>query len=397
MTRAPERRGAPRAWVPDDPDAPIPVAFHAPMKPPDHPTPSGDRRIARLTLEALTRAGFAPRLASTLRTLEMKGDRARQQALMAEADLEVERLLEDYSKAPPALWFTYHNYWKAPDLVGPKVAAALGIPYVCSEASHSPKRMTGPWAGFAETALDAFRGAAMVYWTTERDRPGLAEAIQGGLSGSRKLRRLPAFTDAGPRPARLGQAGDLRGPLRLLAVAMMRPGDKLASYQALADALSELDDIDWRLSVIGDGEERRRVREMFDECAGRVDFAGRVDDPARLRKAYEASELLVWPGVGEGFGMVYLEAQAAGLPCLAEDRPGPRDVILGPGFGAETALPAPGDPGAFADAIRRAARRREALAARGTAARLFIEQRHSIEAAAAQLRRELRGLIGLPA
>ena len=33
------------------------IAFYAPLKPPDHPTPSGDRRIARLFVEALGRAG----------------------------------------------------------------------------------------------------------------------------------------------------------------------------------------------------------------------------------------------------------------------------------------------------------------------------------------------------
>ena len=29
------------------------VAFYAPLKPPDHPVPSGDRRVAQLFLQAL--------------------------------------------------------------------------------------------------------------------------------------------------------------------------------------------------------------------------------------------------------------------------------------------------------------------------------------------------------
>ena len=37
------------------------IAFYAPMKAPDHPTPSGDRHIARLTLQALARAGEGER------------------------------------------------------------------------------------------------------------------------------------------------------------------------------------------------------------------------------------------------------------------------------------------------------------------------------------------------
>lgn len=365
------------------------IAFHAPMKPPDHPAPSGDREIARLTLRALELAGFAPVLASTLRTLDMHGDRLRQHALMNEADLEVERLLEAYRPDPPALWFTYHCYWKAPDLVGPRVAAQLGIPYAVSEASHSHRRLSGPWGWFAEESLRALRAAELVYWTTERDRPGLQAALHDAARPGRRLRQLPAFIDPGPRPDRGAQRPDPTGPLRLLSVAMMRPGDKLASFRALADALSLLGGVDWRLAIIGDGPMRGAVRAMFDPFAGRVEFAGRVDDPDRLRAAYEASELLVWPGVGEGVGMTYLEAQAAGLPCLAEDRPGPREVIL-----ADLALPPPGDPAAFAADIARAAQDRDALALRGRAARLHVETRHSIAAAAQRLRADLGALIG---
>ncbi|MEO1722987.1 MAG: hypothetical protein AAFR84_11325, partial [Pseudomonadota bacterium] len=39
---------------------PVPVAFYAPMKSPDHPTPSGDREIARHLLTALSAAGANP-------------------------------------------------------------------------------------------------------------------------------------------------------------------------------------------------------------------------------------------------------------------------------------------------------------------------------------------------
>ncbi|MGG7567995.1 glycosyltransferase family 4 protein [Rhodovulum sp. DZ06] len=366
------------------------VAFHAPMKPPDHPTPSGDREIARLTMRALDMAGFAPFLATSLRTLDMEGDRLRQSALKAEADLEVERLVESFAAAPPALWFTYHNYWKAPDLVGPRVAEALGIPYVISEASHSAKRLAGPWSFFAEAARGALDAAARVYWTTGRDRPGLARAM--GETARDRLAPLPPFIDIGPRPAMRDGREDADGPLRLLTVAMMRRGDKSASYARLADALALLDGTAWRLSVIGDGPERPVIQEMFDRFEGRVEFSGLVEDPALLREAYEASELLVWPGVGEGIGMVYLEAQAAALPCLAEDRPGPRDVVLAGGM-----LPAPGDAAGLAAAIRDAAADRGALAERGRAARLWMEQRHSLEAAASRLRADLGALIGASA
>ncbi len=50
------------------------------------------------------------------------------------------------SKGKPDLWFCYHPYYKAPDLIGPKLASAFAIPYVTAEASYSSRRNIGVWA-----------------------------------------------------------------------------------------------------------------------------------------------------------------------------------------------------------------------------------------------------------
>ncbi|HSF95762.1 MAG TPA: glycosyltransferase family 1 protein, partial [Thermohalobaculum sp.] len=193
------------------------IAFYAPMKPPDHPNPSGDRHIARLTLKALALAGFDAECVSRLRSLDMAGDPAVQAQTIRAADTEGARLIAELRADPPALWFTYHCYYKAPDLLGPAVTRALGIPYAISEASVSPKRREGAWAGFAALSDTAISQADRLFWTTLRDRPGLEAAGHAA-----KMVHLPAFLDPGPavapRPA--GQ------PLRLLTIAMMRPGDK---------------------------------------------------------------------------------------------------------------------------------------------------------------------------
>lgn len=44
------------------------IAFHAPLKSPDHPVPSGDRQMARMLIEALRVAGHDVGIASELRT-----------------------------------------------------------------------------------------------------------------------------------------------------------------------------------------------------------------------------------------------------------------------------------------------------------------------------------------
>ncbi len=122
------------------------IAFYAPLKPADHPMPSGDREMARLFVAALARAGCTVETASRFASYDA-GDRARQRRLAAAGDRLAARLIRGYARRPPSerpsLWFTYHLYHKAPDWLGPAVAGALAIPYVVAEASHAPKQDVG--------------------------------------------------------------------------------------------------------------------------------------------------------------------------------------------------------------------------------------------------------------
>ncbi len=343
------------------------------MKAPDHPTPSGDRQIARLTLVALELAGFAPVLASRLRVLDLAGDAGVQARLLAEAEAEAARLLDRLRPAPPKLWFTYHSHFKAPDLLGPPVARALRIPYAISEPSVSPRRREGPWTAFARASEQAIAAADRLFWTTGRDKPGLEAAGHAA-----KMVHLPAFIEQGPSVAPR-PAGT---PARLLTVAMMRPGDKVESYRRLAAALPHLAG-QWELEVIGDGPARAEVEALLAPFGRRVAFRGAVEEPDLLRGAYESADLLVWPGANEGVGMAYLEAQAAGLPVVAEDHAAQRDIVAGP-------LVAPGRLVNFARAIETALSERKV---RSTAARARIEARHGVGAAAVTLRLALSELI----
>ena len=65
-----------------------------------------------------------------------------------------------------------------------------------------------------------------------------------------------------------------------------------------------------------------------------------------MAKAYQQASVFVWPGVNEAFGLVYLEAQAAGLPVVAQDRAGVREVIASP-----QSLVPEGDPQSIARVI----------------------------------------------
>ena len=116
------------------------IAFYAPLKPVDHPIPSGDRQLGEALQEALRIRGHDTFVASRFRSFEGDGD-ARRQSRLAELGRRLgDRLVRRLSRVErrPDVWFTYHLYHKAPDWLGPKVSRALDIPYVVAEASVAP-------------------------------------------------------------------------------------------------------------------------------------------------------------------------------------------------------------------------------------------------------------------
>lgn len=291
------------------------VAFYAPLKEPDHPVPSGDRQMARLLVAALRAGGHEVELVSRLRAFAAEPEAARRDAVEAEADREVGRIAALWSgpgRGLPDLWFTYHSYYKAPDLLGPVLGARFSLPYVCAEASHAAKRAAGPWAGWHAASERAIRAARLHFCFTRRDRAGLA----GLVADPSRLVDLPPFID--PAPFVAGRASSQGGDIRLVTVAMMRPGDKSRSYAFLARAVLALPaDPGWHLTVIGDGPARDDVRALFDGLpAGRVEWMGELTAPAVV-DTLRGCDLYVWPGFGEAYGLGYLEAQAVGLPVLA--------------------------------------------------------------------------------
>lgn len=299
------------------------IAFYAPLKSPDHPVPSGDRELARAINNALTQneLGFNVELVSTLRCYDGQGDQAVQRALIAQADLEVSRILEDARVRPFKAWVTYHNYYRAPDLIGARVSQQLDIPYILIEASIAPKRRSGPWAEFAKRADQASEQADIILYLTDRDRDALIQH----QPDHQKVAHFPPFLNRQTLPERamLTNTGSHR---EILSVGMLRYSDKLASYQIIARVLPLLNTPSWQFSIVGDGPARAEVELLFEPFGDRVVFHGQMDPPA-LADLYRRAMVFLWPGVNEAFGMVYLEAQAAGLPVVAQDRPGVRDVV----------------------------------------------------------------------
>lgn len=360
------------------------IAFYAPMKSPEHPTPSGDREMARNLMGLLRAGGAEVLLASELRLHEKLGDRDQQQLLQKRAAHVAGELIETLPDL--SAFVTYHNYYKAPDLIGPVVAAARNIPYVQIESTRADKRLTGPWADFAMAAHAAADQAQVIFYLTGQDHEALLKAQKPG----QVLVHLPPFLPRDHLPAPILPLPEAarpdvphfdHPPCRLLSVGMMRPGDKLASYALIAETLRRLDDgLHWQLDIIGDGPARPEVEALLRPFGTQVRFFGR-QDAAQIATAYDAADVFLWPGVNEAFGMVYLEAQAHGCPVIAQARPGLSDVLSDP----QDCVPVLGGAAALAERLSLLIRSPDLRADLAARARDHIAAHHLAPAAATRL------------
>jgi glycosyltransferase involved in cell wall biosynthesis len=348
-------------------------------------------------MDALRLAGHDVELVSDLRTFEGTGDATRQQQLRAAgqdaAQALIARWRDPADRSRPDLWFTYHLYYKAPDWLGPLVCRALQLPYVVAEASHAPKRLHGPWAMGEAAVLAALQQADLLLCPTAHDVAGLRLAAPD----SARIERLPPFLDPAPYRRAARKRGLLRSRLHaardlpmdqpwMVVAAMMRPGDKLASYELLARTLDLLSDLPWQLLVAGDGVARAQVEFLLRGAAAeRVHFLGACD--ARTMAAlYAAADLCIWPAVNEAYGMAMLEAQAAGTAVVSCATRGVPDVVLD----GTTGLLAPTmDPQALAGCARSLLSDLPRCRAMGLAAGAFIARQRSLAQAGVVLRQLL--------
>ena len=125
---------------------------------------------------------------------------------------------------------------------------------------------------------------------------------------------------------------------------------RLDPIKRVSDLIEAVAHLDGRvhLHVFGDGPERPRLERQIAALGipSRVTLHGSVPHPG---DALRQIALLVLPSEAEGFGLVLIEAMAAGIPVVATDAPGIRNVATH----NVTALLVPvGNPTALADAIK---------------------------------------------
>jgi glycosyltransferase involved in cell wall biosynthesis len=145
---------------------------------------------------------------------------------------------------------------------------------------------------------------------------------------------------------------------------------------ALASATVGAEDV---VLLVGEGPERERLEQLVrDRGLACVRFLGNRPDVPRL---LAASDLFVLPSLWEGLPMALLEAMASGLPVIATDVAGSRQVVIG---GESGRLIPPGDADALASAIRELIADEPARQRLGRAARQRVEAEFSATRQAAR-------------
>jgi glycosyltransferase involved in cell wall biosynthesis len=174
-------------------------------------------------------------------------------------------------------------------------------------------------------------------------------------------------------PATLLRPRRADGSVHLLAVGAVTPRK---GYDILIEVLGSLVDLPWQLTIAGDTTRNATTfaRLQADiarlQLHDRIAITGAVSD-ARLAELYANADVFALASLFEGYGMVFGEAIAHGLPIVATAVGAAKDIVpAGAGL-----LVSPGDATALRDALRQVivqkdARRGMAQAAREGAARL---------------------------
>lgn len=106
--------------------------------------------------------------------------------------------------------------------------------------------------------------------------------------------------------------------------------ERAKGFDEVLDILPQLIGVHPRLVYIiaGDGEDRKRLWERVQRegLAEHVVFTGFIDESDKA-DLYRLADLYVMPSRGEGFGFVFLEALACGLPVVASSVDGSRDAV----------------------------------------------------------------------
>ncbi len=280
-------------------------------------------------------------------------------------DLSVDILLQDELNHPSLALVNRR--------LRPRYPMICIVHHLRSSEQH-PRRLLPLYRAVERSYLRTVDGFIFNSRTTRQavaELQGKSEEERGGRKNLAPLGGVIAYPAADHLPAPdTGGAQQLQndaGPLRILFVGNLIPRKGL---HHLIAALARLPRAEWLLDVVGDDTVDRSYAAALRKqtsAAGLEDnirLHGRVSD-SELAQRYSAAHLLAVLSY-EGFGIVYLEAMAFGLPVLASVHGGSGEIVR---HGVNGFLVEPTDADGIAAHLSTLAGDRERLAALGRNAR----------------------------
>jgi glycosyltransferase involved in cell wall biosynthesis len=312
--------------------------------------------------------------------------------------LETRQVVRQNSGKGMDLWFTYHSYYKAPDLLGARAAKRMGIPYVIFQGMYSTKRRrawkTRPGFYLNRHSLCAARH---IFTNKRIDLLNLKRLIPQNKITYIAPGLIPDdFNfDAGAR-SEIRRTLNLGDEPVVFAAAMFRPDVKTEGLTWVIRTCSEL----FRrghplwLVIAGDGKEKNKLKQLADaHLPQRTRFVGHIAR-REMYRYYSASDLFVFPGIRESLGMVFLEAQACGLPVVAFDNAGVPEAVKD---GVSGLLVPAFDAKAFGEAIARLLNDFDLRHKMGRAAQSYVRQKHDLNRNYQKMESVLQAIVQTPA
>jgi phosphatidyl-myo-inositol dimannoside synthase len=140
---------------------------------------------------------------------------------------------------------------------------------------------------------------------------------------------MERFAPGGKDPE-LMERYNLQGRKVLMTLGRLDERERYKGIDEVIDVLPEIARLVPNVTylIAGDGSDRSRLRQKADDAGlnGRVVFTGHVSESEKADH-FRLADAFVMPGRGEGFGIVYLEAMACGVPVVASAADASREAV----------------------------------------------------------------------
>jgi phosphatidylinositol alpha-1,6-mannosyltransferase len=278
--------------------------------------------------------------------------------------------------------------------LGPRVRQATGLPFTV--IAHGTGEILLPArVPFARRALRRVLSEADVVLPVSEFTEAAVDHITNGAA---ETVVVPPSVDVNRFSLDVSGA-DVRSRYGLAASFVVLFVSRLVKRKGADILIRALAETDAVALIAGTGSERASLERLAREAgvADRVVFAGFVPDVS-LPHFYAAADCFCMPcstrmrGLDtEGFGIVYLEAQATGLPCIAGRCGGSAEAVVQGETGAILDEPT---PQTVASAIEVLSNDPALCARLGAAGRVRMEREFAPEVAAGRIEETLQEIIG---